>query len=234
MLISIIALIQCCTFIFFFMFERVKPARELPRSPVFWSWWCMVLVFSVLWVKLVMVLWPLLPSGFFTLSDNTLIAGFMFYGVYSFFNYWWHRYKHMNAFLWKTLHRFHHAPQRMETAVTFFKHPLEIVINSSFICLLAIVFNAGFEVVAIALAVEGVLETYHHSNIKTPRYLRWLGYVIQTPEMHLVHHERGLHRFNYVAFLWDSVFGTVRIPEDWKGQQGLKNAGFYAYFVFWR
>ena len=35
---------------------------------------------------------------------------------------------------------------------------------------------------------------FQHANVRTPR---WLGYVIQRPESHCVHHERGLHAYNY-------------------------------------
>jgi sterol desaturase/sphingolipid hydroxylase (fatty acid hydroxylase superfamily) len=38
-----------------------------------------------------------------------------------------------------------------------------------------------------------------------------------------VHHERGVHAFNYSDLpLWDMVFGTFRNPETWDGE-----AGFY-------
>jgi sterol desaturase/sphingolipid hydroxylase (fatty acid hydroxylase superfamily) len=61
---------------------------------------------------------------------------------------------------------------------------------------------------------------FQHANIKTPR---WLGYIVQRPESHCVHHERGVHRFNYSDLpLWDMVFGTFRNPAEWRGE-----AGFY-------
>jgi sterol desaturase/sphingolipid hydroxylase (fatty acid hydroxylase superfamily) len=51
---------------------------------------------------------------------------------------------------------------------------------------------------------------FQHANLRTPR---WLGYIIQRPESHGIHHERGLHAFNYADLpLWDMVFGTFRNP----------------------
>jgi sterol desaturase/sphingolipid hydroxylase (fatty acid hydroxylase superfamily) len=46
--------------------------------------------------------------------------------------------------------------------------------------------------------------------------------VIQRPESHGVHHERGVHRYNYADLpLWDIVFGTFRNPRRWDGKAGF-------------
>ncbi len=51
---------------------------------------------------------------------------------------------------------------------------------------------------------------FQHANIRTPR---WLGYLIQRPESHALHHGRGIHRYNYSDLpLWDMIFGTFRNP----------------------
>ena len=53
---------------------------------------------------------------------------------------------------------------------------------------------------------------FQHANLKTPR---WLGYVIQRPESHIIHHQRGLHRYNYCDLpVIDMLFGTFRNPVD--------------------
>jgi sterol desaturase/sphingolipid hydroxylase (fatty acid hydroxylase superfamily) len=50
-----------------------------------------------------------------------------------------------------------------------------------------------------------------------------VGYFIQRPESHLVHHGRGVHAFNYADLpLWDMVFGTFRNPVAMESE-----AGFY-------
>ena len=62
---------------------------------------------------------------------------------------------------------------------------------------------------------------FQHANIKTPY---WLGYLIQRPESHAVHHGRGIHRYNYSDLpLWDILFGTFRNPRTVEGLQ----VGFY-------
>ncbi|MFL6655415.1 MAG: sterol desaturase family protein, partial [Sulfurifustis sp.] len=57
-------------------------------------------------------------------------------------------------------------------------------------------------------------------NIRTPR---WLGYFIQRPESHCIHHQRGVHGYNYADVpLWDMLFGSFRNPQSWSGEAGFE------------
>jgi len=63
------------------------------------------------------------------------------------------------------------------------------------------------------------MAVFTHANLRTPR---WLGFVIQRPEAHAVHHQRGLHGYNYGTLaLWDAVFGTYRNPAVRQGEAGF-------------
>jgi len=56
-------------------------------------------------------------------------------------------------------------------------------------------------------------------SFRTPR---WLGYIIQRPESHSVHHGKNIHRYNYSDLpLWDIVFGTFRNPESFQKEHGF-------------
>jgi sterol desaturase/sphingolipid hydroxylase (fatty acid hydroxylase superfamily) len=67
--------------------------------------------------------------------------------------------------------------------------------------------------------MAGVAELFYHWNIKTPK---WLGYIIQRPEQHDVHHERHGHRFNYGDLpVWDWLHGTYRNPETFNKECGF-------------
>jgi sterol desaturase/sphingolipid hydroxylase (fatty acid hydroxylase superfamily) len=53
---------------------------------------------------------------------------------------------------------------------------------------------------------------FQHANLSTPA---WLGYFIQRPESHNIHHQRGLHRYNYADLpVIDMLFGTFRNAGD--------------------
>jgi len=54
------------------------------------------------------------------------------------------------------------------------------------------------------------------------REARWLGYIIQRPESHSVHHGKGIHRYNYSDLpLWDMLFGTFRNPAEFQPEHGF-------------
>lgn len=224
MSLSAIALFQAAILVLFALLERAIPARPHKKNKHFYAWLIGISLFGVFWLRVVLYIWlsidyeGLIPIG----SLPPLEQGLLFYIFYSFGNYWLHRWKHSNAWLWKYLHTYHHAPSHMETFVAFFRHPFEMLMNTAYLLLIGkLIFGATPVAVAIALAAEGCLETYHHANIRTPQKLRWLGFIFQIPEMHLVHHQIYLHRYNYGPFLWDTVFGTVKIPEYWDSRLGF-------------
>lgn len=135
--------------------------------------------------------------------------------------YAWHRTMHRSDFLWRRLHQTHHAAERVDIWGAFWFHPLDML-GWALLGSLVLVGGLGVKVeaaIAITLATS-FLSMFTHANIRTPR---WLGWFIARPEMHALHHERGVHRWNYADLpLWDMVFGTYRNPQDWNGQ-----AGFY-------
>lgn len=113
----------------------------------------------------------------------------------------------------------------MQTLVAFFRHPLEIMMNTVYLLLIGkLVFGASIEAIALALAIEGCLETFHHANIRISKKFYWIGYIIQLPHMHLVHHEYGLHKYNYSPFCWDAIFGTVAISHKWNKRLGFADS----------
>jgi sterol desaturase/sphingolipid hydroxylase (fatty acid hydroxylase superfamily) len=49
-------------------------------------------------------------------------------------------------------------------------------------------------------------EYFYHSNIRTPA---WVGWFIQRPELHSIHHQLHVHRYNFGDITWwDRLFGT--------------------------
>jgi sterol desaturase/sphingolipid hydroxylase (fatty acid hydroxylase superfamily) len=51
---------------------------------------------------------------------------------------------------------------------------------------------------------------------------RWVGYIVQRPEMHRLHHERGKHTNNFGDIvIGDVLFGTCRNPARYDGPCGF-------------
>lgn len=71
---------------------------------------------------------------------------------------------------------------------------------------------------ATILAVT-FLGIFQHANLRTPH---WLGYIVQRPESHTVHHARGIHAKNYADLpLVDMLFGTFENPRRFEHATGF-------------
>ncbi len=143
--------------------------------------------------------------------------------VYEFFHYWYHRSAHRFDRLWRLGHQMHHSAESLDPWGAYYLHPVDTAIFVSISSLvlyplLGLTPMAG----AWAAACLTFLSVFQHANLRTPT---WLGYLIQRPESHAVHHARGVHAYNYSDLpLWDMVFGTFRNPgADFK----LPAQGFY-------
>ena len=135
------------------------------------------------------------------------------------FSYTWHRSMHNVPFLWRWFHQVHHSAERVDIHGAFYFSPLDVV-GFAFMGSLALVVGVGVspEAALIANSFTTFCAYFTHANLRTPR---WLGYIIQRPENHALHHERGVHAYNYGEIpLWDMVFGTFRNPATWEGQAG--------------
>ncbi|MEM7077231.1 MAG: sterol desaturase family protein [Pseudomonadota bacterium] len=133
------------------------------------------------------------------------------YLLITFVYYWWHRARHRVSPLWRYVHRLHHSPARIEIITSFYKHPIELVLNGILTsALLTGLLGLDAQATALTVLITGLAELFYHWNIRTPR---WLGWFFQRPEMHRVHHERGRHTCNFSDLpLWDALFGTLHNP----------------------
>jgi sterol desaturase/sphingolipid hydroxylase (fatty acid hydroxylase superfamily) len=114
----------------------------------------------------------------------------------------------------------HHSAERLDVSGANYFHPLDTVgfalINSAVPFL---IFGVRPEAAVIAGYAGAFFAVFQHANIRTPR---WLGYFVQRPEAHSVHHARGVHAFNYADLpLWDLVFGTFRNPRSFEPEAGF-------------
>ncbi|MEA3410109.1 MAG: sterol desaturase family protein [Pseudomonadota bacterium] len=140
--------------------------------------------------------------------------------VYEFIHYWYHRAAHQSDFLWRLAHQMHHSAESLDAFGAYYLHPVDTFFFTTWS---ALVFFPLLGLQPEAGALGAVFLTFNamfqHANLRTPR---WLGYLIQRPESHAVHHGRGIHRDNYADLpLWDMIFGTFRNPETAGGEVGF-------------
>jgi sterol desaturase/sphingolipid hydroxylase (fatty acid hydroxylase superfamily) len=211
----------------FMALERTRPDQLLPHSN---HWWGRAVFFNLLQLGVVLlggVAWDvyLQRASLFSVGSlgwSGLSQGAFGYLISTFIYYWWHRVRHHSDVLWLTLHQIHHSPARLETITAFYKHPFELVLNSILSGLI------GYTLLGLDLEGSGWLtvfsalgEFFYHMNVRTPR---WVGFVIQRPEMHRIHHERGVHASNYGDLpVWDMLFGTYRNPDRYDGPCGFED-----------
>ncbi|MEE4201334.1 sterol desaturase family protein [Erythrobacter sp.] len=208
----------------FALLEAPASARAFPLVP---RWRLKGFAFTVLYFA-VATFAPLAWDGFlgqYQLLDATglpfvaqIALGF---GALQLGIYVWHRSMHNSDLLWRVFHQTHHSAERVDLWGAFYFHPLDMV-GWAFIGSLALILGVGIsgEAGFVVAVFVTALAMFQHSNLRTPR---WIGFLIVRPESHAVHHERGVHAFNYCDFpLIDMLFGTFRNPREW-----TEEAGFY-------
>ena len=214
-------------FILFFIVERVRPGWELPKVKGWWRRVLMINGFQIGVVLLAGITWEAwFQSGNPVVNlpiENPLGEGLVAYFIATFVFYWWHRFRHESDFLWKHFHQIHHSPQRLETITSFYKHPLEMIVNS--------IIGSILVYAVLGISIEGALvytfctafgEFIYHINVRSPR---WMGFIFQRPEMHRIHHEYGQHKYNYGDIVWwDMLFGTYQNPKEFTKTCGFDEA----------
>lgn len=198
------------------LLERIFPDRVLAKVN---GWWLRVVVINIMQFGIVVLglytwdVWfkthqPYLIDGY-----PDFVLGFIGYLAITFIFYWWHRIRHDSYSLWVLFHQLHHSASRLETITSFYKHPLEIVINSLLMGSISyMLLGLNIEAVAWTVVYSSFGEYFYHMNIKTPH---WMGYFFQRPEMHKIHHKEGIHYNNFSDLpLWDMLFGTYENPRE--------------------
>lgn len=205
------------------IWEALFPARQLPNVP-FWKvkGLAAFVVFFFLSSYLPMLYAAWLPGA--QLIDltgmNTLLASLLGILLYELGMYAWHRSLHTSNLLWRTFHQLHHSAERLDTFGAFFFSPLDMA-GFTLLGTLCFSFIMGLppQAVTVFILVSNFLSIFQHANIKTPV---WLGYIIQRPESHAVHHGKGVHAYNYSDLpLFDILFGTFRNPEEYVPETGF-------------
>lgn len=205
------------------LWEFLAPARRLPDVPgwrlravlVFASYFLLSSYLPMLWAKY------LLPLQLFDLTHlGAWTGGLVGLLVYQACAYAWHRAIHANDWAWRGFHQMHHSAERLDTLSAFWFSPLETV-GWTAVASLALMLIVGLspQATTVALLSATLLAMFTHTNVRTPQ---WLGYLVERPESHSLHHARGHHRDNYSELpVFDMLFGTFRNPRDFAPETGF-------------
>ena len=207
------------------LLEALFPARTLPRIRgwrtrglvVFATYFFLASYLPLVWgevlAKFIVFdldgVQPLAAAGIAVLTYELLV-------------YAWHRSMHSSSLLWRTFHQMHHSAERLDTFGAFYFSPLDSIAFTFVSSIALTIIGLPAKAVTYYFYITMFLGVFQHTNIRTPR---WLGYIVQRPESHSVHHGRGIHHWNYSDLpLFDILFGTFRNPKDFVHSAGFEGA----------
>jgi sterol desaturase/sphingolipid hydroxylase (fatty acid hydroxylase superfamily) len=205
-----------------FLWETVAPGRTLPRVR---GWGLRALTAFAVYFLLssyLPMLWgaTLAPLQLFDLSAwPTWAAAGVGLLAYEAGAYGWHRAMHTFTPLWRTFHQMHHSAERLDVSSAFWFSPFDMVTWTLLPSLVLTILGLPAKAATVTLLTVTFLAMFQHANVATPR---WLGYFIQRPESHALHHGRGIHRDNYADLpVFDILFGTFRNPAGYERPAGF-------------
>src|SRR5690606_12525211 len=117
----------------FLVIERVVPDTALPYRR---TWYPRALLFNMAQLAVVVLAgfsWDRWFQSVSLLSWGNLpvwAQGALGYLVTTFVYYFWHRARHDSNALWLLCHQMHHSAARIEIVTSFYKHPVELLVNS--------------------------------------------------------------------------------------------------------
>lgn len=209
--------------VLFLILERAFPGRELPNSKGWYGRALLVNLAQLLIILATARLWIQIfgDVSLFKLSawDMPLAEGFVGWFIGTFFFYWWHRLRHAKGF-WLVFHQVHHSPSRIEILTSFYKHPVEILSDAILSALVLYPLLGCSMMGAFWYNFFGATgEYFYHANVRTPK---WLRFLIQTPELHSIHHQYDVHQYNFADIpLWDRLFGTYKDTTEFADRCGF-------------
>ncbi|HWH79725.1 MAG TPA: sterol desaturase family protein, partial [Candidatus Binatus sp.] len=187
-----VAVAMFVTLTFMLSVERRRPARQFPFYRG-WLWiglGVMIVFITVaqLWSALLPV--EMLRAHHLFNGASWGVAGgiAIWFPTNTFITYWYHRCQHRFHFLWRMVHQLHHGVARVDIPSALVAHPLDVIVSTtSSVLVTAFLLGLDARAVVIAGVMQFFMTLFPHWNVRTPK---WVGYFIQRPEEHILHHQR--------------------------------------------
>lgn len=205
------------------LLEALAPARKLPYIK---GWIPRAMLTFIVYFYLATYLpliWDqyLVEYQLFNIESMNIYASILIsLLVFEFLIYVWHRTMHQTNWIWRSFHQMHHSVERVDTFGAFYFSPLDMIGFTLVGSLsLALIVGVSPQAATYFLFISMFLVIFQHTNIKTPQ---WLGYIVQRPESHSVHHQKGVHAHNYSDLpIFDILFGTFKNPANFAAEIGF-------------
>ncbi|MEO6748416.1 MAG: sterol desaturase family protein [Casimicrobiaceae bacterium] len=214
-------------YVVFLGIERLLPAE---RGQPMRDWWFNIRYQAFSYYFVLLFVYPALVAltigalrsahpGWFGLLHidgkvDAALSLVVFFFIYDFFYYWFHRLQHRSPLLWQQ-HKLHHSEESLNATTAMRHHWLEEMLRIFFVGIpMALVFGLT-PVTAGWLGAALIYWPYFiHANLRLP--LGHLTRVVVGPQAHRIHHSRDAahadRNFAAVFPLWDLLFGTFCAP----------------------
>jgi len=157
------------------------------------------------------------PESFQLLTGSPIwVQFFVFLVLKDFIEYFVHNLLHRVPLLWE-FHKLHHSIVELDWIGNMRFHWMEIVVYKSLTYLPLALLGINGRIILWIAIVSTLIGHLNHSNLN----FDWgpLRYVINSPRMHVWHHDVTLHgkygqNFGVMFCLWDWIFGTAYLPVD--------------------
>jgi len=151
------------------------------------------------------------------LASLPLAAQFVLILVVSDFGQWLvHNVLHRVPALWQ-FHKVHHSIHEMDWVGNFRFHWVEVIVYRSLLYLPAAMLGGAGEPLFAVAVFSTFWGHFNHANLDVG--LGPLGYLFNSPRMHLWHHDASdeggtAKNYGIVLSVWDFLFGTAYWPRD--------------------
>ena len=129
-----------------------------------------------------------------------------------------HVWLHHSPYLWE-FHKVHHSVKEMGFAAHLRYHWMESIVYKSITFIVLSFFGFSIADLFAMHAIKIAWGHFNHANININ--IGWLGYIFNSPRMHLWHHVKELPKnhpkgINYgiTLSIWDYLFKTAYQPKD--------------------
>ncbi len=143
---------------------------------------------------------------------------FVFELIFDLFHYCMHRLVHVNRYFYVNFHKLHHKYQYPSSIITFYQHPVDLILSNSIPLLLTLlIIPMSVELFTLISVYKMYTEIAGHIGKKTnttsfPQCI-WLPKLFNI-EMHVddhdAHHTKNNCNYSKRFILWDKVFGTYK------------------------
>lgn len=139
-----------------------------------------------------------------------------------FTQYWVHRLFHMVPLLW-SFHAIHHSIEQMDWLAGSRLHLVDVIVTRGLTYVPIFILGFSEQALMVYVFLVAAQATFIHANVRWE--FRPIRRFIATPAFHHWHHSSAREALNknfaVHTPIWDVLFGTVYLPDQWPSTYGL-------------